>query len=97
MASALALARQVEGTPRVTDEDGSSALPPAFSALKPLGARVHPITADEFRERLLHAQKLMVELTPNVSASFSGSGSSGPRQGGDRSTQQLSIGGGRCE
>ena len=25
----------------------------------------------------------MVELTPNVSASFSGSGSSGPRQGGD--------------
>ena len=27
----------------------------------------------------------MVELTPNVSASFSGSGSSGPRQGGDRS------------
>jgi hypothetical protein len=39
----------------------------------------------------------MVELTPNVSASFSGSGSSGPRQGGDRSTQQLSIGGGRRE
>jgi len=28
----------------------------------------------------------MVELTPNVSASFSGSGSSGPRQGVDRST-----------
>src|SRR5262245_10973608 len=39
----------------------------------------------------------MVELTPNVAASFSGSGSSGPRQGGDRSTQQLSIGGGRRE
>jgi hypothetical protein len=39
----------------------------------------------------------MVELTPNVSASFSGSGSSGPRQGGDRSNQQLSIGGGRRE
>src|SRR4029079_17261589 len=39
----------------------------------------------------------MVELTPNVSASFSGSGSSGPRQGGDRSAQQLSIGGGRRE
>ena len=39
----------------------------------------------------------MVELTPNVSASFSGSGSSGPRQGGDRSSQQLSIGGGRRE
>ena len=39
----------------------------------------------------------MVELTPNVSASFSGSGSSGPRHGGDRSPQQLSIGGGRSE
>ena len=39
----------------------------------------------------------MVELTPNVSASFSGHGSSGPRQGGDRSNQQLSIGGGRRE
>jgi len=41
----------------------------------------------------------MVELTPNVSASFAGSsvGSSGPRQGGDRSAQQLSIGGGRRE
>jgi hypothetical protein len=39
----------------------------------------------------------MVELTPNVAASFSGSGSSGPRQSGDRSTQQLSIGGGRRE
>jgi hypothetical protein len=39
----------------------------------------------------------MVELTPNVSASFSGCGSSGPRQGGDRSTQQMSIGGGRRE
>jgi hypothetical protein len=39
----------------------------------------------------------MVELTPNVSASFQGSGSSGPRQGGDRSTQQISIGGGRRE
>ena len=41
----------------------------------------------------------MVELTPNVSASFTtGSvGSSGPRQGGDRSTQQISISGGRRE
>ena len=41
----------------------------------------------------------MVELTPNVSASFAGSsvGSSGPRQGGDRSAQQISISGGRRE
>ena len=39
----------------------------------------------------------MVELTPNVSASFADAGASSPRQGGDRSTQQLSIGGGRRE
>src|SRR5437879_7583795 len=76
MASALALARQVEGTPRVTDEDGSSALPPAFSALKPLGARVHPITPDEFPERLLRAQKLMAELAPKYDALFVAPGTS---------------------
>src|SRR5713226_10291858 len=56
--SALALARRAEAMPRAMNEDDSSALPPAFSALKPLGARVHPVTADELRERLLHAQKL---------------------------------------
>jgi hypothetical protein len=41
----------------------------------------------------------MVELTPNVSASFTTNsvGSSGPRQGGDRSQQQISISGGRRE
>jgi hypothetical protein len=38
----------------------------------------------------------MVELTPNVSASFSGSGSS-VRDRADRSGEQLSIGGGRRE
>lgn len=30
-----------------------------FSALTPLGDRVQPISADEFHERVLHAQKLM--------------------------------------
>ncbi len=45
-------------------------------ALKPLGARVHPITPDEFRERLLHAQKLMVELRPKYDALFIAPGTS---------------------
>ena len=36
-------------------------LPPAFSAVKPLGDRVRPITPDEFRTRLAHAQQLMSE------------------------------------
>ena len=36
-------------------------LPEAFSGLKPLGARVRPVVAAEFQERLAHAQKLMAE------------------------------------
>jgi hypothetical protein len=39
----------------------------------------------------------MVALTPNVSASFANPGASAPRQGGNRSEQQLSISGGRRE
>lgn len=44
-------------------EDNLS-LPPAFSALKPLGARIHPITQDEFRQRIEHAQRLMADAPP---------------------------------
>jgi Xaa-Pro dipeptidase len=49
---------------------GTDTLPPAFSGLKPLGSRVHPITAVELHERLKHAQKLMVELAPKFDALF---------------------------
>src|SRR5260370_17293207 len=59
-ASAWALAPRASGTP----EDAPTKLPPAFSSLKPLGSRVHPITAEEFRERLLHPQKLMTGPQP---------------------------------
>src|SRR5258706_5805581 len=71
-ASALAL------TPAVgaADSDGSGGLPQAFSGLKPLGGRVHPITADEFHRRLLHAQKLMTELEPKYDALFVAPGTS---------------------
>jgi Xaa-Pro dipeptidase len=47
-----------------------------FSALKPLGDRVHPITADEFRGRLEHAQQLMSKLTPGFDALFFAPGTS---------------------
>src|SRR5229473_3147652 len=59
-ASALVLA------PRTTamSDDAGGPLPAAFSALKPLGSRVHPITADEFHQRMVHAQKLMSGLAP---------------------------------
>jgi len=79
-ALALALARPVDALagaiPSTMAEDDSSALPTAFAALKPLGARVHPITADEFRERLLRAQKLMAELAPKYDALFVAPGTS---------------------
>src|SRR5215472_9601594 len=51
-------------------------LPDAFSNLKPLGTRVHPITADEYRERLQHAQKLMSEQKPQFDALFVAPGTS---------------------
>jgi Xaa-Pro dipeptidase len=34
-------------------------LPPLFSLLKPLGARIRPLTPAEFAERIQHAQQLM--------------------------------------
>src|SRR6266700_1759526 len=56
-----------------TDADS---LPEAFSNLKPLGSRVHPITAEEYRGRLEHAQKLMTELEPKYDALFVAPGTS---------------------
>jgi Xaa-Pro dipeptidase len=53
-----------------------SSLPPSFSTLKPLGDRMHPITADEFHTRLLHAQELMSQLDPKFDALFVGPGTS---------------------
>jgi len=57
-------------------EDGTAALPEAFSGLKPLGSRVHPITAEEYRTRLQHAQKLMTERAPKYDALFVAPGTS---------------------
>ena len=50
--------------------------PPAFSTLKPFGNRVHPITADEFHARLLHAQSLMSQSNPAFDALLVGPGTS---------------------
>jgi Xaa-Pro dipeptidase len=51
-------------------------LPSAFSGLKPLGSRVHPILAEEFRSRMVHAQKLMSEAQPKIDALFVAPGTS---------------------
>jgi Xaa-Pro dipeptidase len=47
-----------------------------FAQLRPLGDRVHPITADEFHARLLRAQELMAQLNPKFEALLMGPGSS---------------------
>ena len=65
-ATALALTPRTLSKP----EDAPDSLPAAFSTLKPLGPRVHPITAEEYRQRRLHAQKLMTELAPKFDALF---------------------------
>ncbi|MGB7438149.1 MAG: Xaa-Pro peptidase family protein [Candidatus Acidiferrum sp.] len=51
-----------------------SPLPPSFSALKPLGDRVVPVTPDEFHARLLHAQEVMSQLNPKFDAILVGPG-----------------------
>lgn len=73
-AAASALALTPKANPLL--EDAGGGLPPAFSALKPLGARVHPIAPDEFHDRLVRAQKLMSELAPNFDALFFAPGTS---------------------
>src|SRR5260370_35317534 len=48
-------------TAALAPEIPGSSHPAAFSALKPLTDRVHPITPEEFRARIEHAQRLMAE------------------------------------
>jgi len=74
--STLATAAKTTVHSNAAAKTEADALPEAFSALKPLGARVHPITADEYRGRLEHAQKLMAELGPKYDALFVASGTS---------------------
>jgi Xaa-Pro dipeptidase len=76
VASAVALARPDDVFAGARIEEGANALPPAFLGLKPLGSRVHPITAEEFHGRLQHAQKLMAELAPKYDALFVAPGTS---------------------
>jgi Xaa-Pro dipeptidase len=65
-ASALLVAPSVAGVA----QSESSALPPAFASLKPLGSRVRPISAEEFRERIEKAQRIMNEAQPKFEALF---------------------------
>ena len=51
-------------------------LPEAFATLKPLGSRIRPISAEEYRARLQHAQKLMTEPALRYDAFFVAPGTS---------------------
>jgi Xaa-Pro dipeptidase len=62
-------------TPTPAPADPSQ-LPSAFSSLKPLGDRVHPIAPDEFHARLLRAQELMGRLQPAFDTMLIGPGTS---------------------
>src|SRR5579864_5333812 len=74
-AGVLSAAVVASKVPAVGAED-SSLLPPAFSSLKPLGARVHPIQSDEFSQRIEHAQRLMSDAAPKYDALFFAPGTS---------------------
>src|SRR6266478_3928024 len=63
--SSAALAPRIAGV----YSDDSQSPPPAFYALKSLGDRVRPITADEFRQRIEHVQRLMADAPPAPSGS----------------------------
>ena len=74
--SAAASALTLTPALRAADMDGAGGLPKAFGGLKPLGGRVRPVTADEFHERLVRAQKMMSELEPKYDALFFAPGTS---------------------
>src|SRR5467141_2526886 len=65
--SGFALARKLRLSPEGPID--VEPLPAPFSALKPLGDRVRPITPDEFRQRIEHAQRLMADAPPAPSGS----------------------------
>ena len=76
MGAAAASAVALTPAARVAEASEPGALPQALAGLKPLGERVHPITADEFHERMLRAQKLMAESSPKYDALFVAPGTS---------------------
>lgn len=83
--AAFATGQAPEQAPGQIPEQINVPLPPAFASLKPLGALVHLITADEFSARLVHAQEMlaaprppeaMSTPQPNLDALFLGPGTS---------------------
>ena len=57
------------------EPQGARPLPKAFDGMKPLGDRIHPITAEEFAARREHARELMSSANPGFDAMYVTSGS----------------------
>jgi Xaa-Pro dipeptidase len=60
----------------LAQEKPDRSLPPDFAALKPLGARVKPITSEEHRARTARAQQLLAQQKPTMDALFIAPGTS---------------------
>ena len=58
------------------EKTADSSLPAAFGRLKPLGARVKPVTSEEYRARIERAQQLLAEQNPKLDALFLAPGTS---------------------
>jgi Xaa-Pro dipeptidase len=63
-------------TTALAQAKAEGSLPPAFAQLKPLGARVKPITSEEYRARIDRAQQLLAEQDPKLDALFLAPGTS---------------------
>src|SRR5581483_4386705 len=69
-AGALAGAATLASPAKLAAEPQESALPSAFSGLKPLGSRIRPIATEEYLARHARAQKLMAEAGAKFDAIF---------------------------
>jgi len=71
------LASSVEaGQGRGQNRQGSTRRSPLFDKLQPLGDRAKPITIEEMKERLAHAQQLMRDSNPKFDALYIAPGTS---------------------
>ena len=74
--SAGAVAALAPAAALTQEKPTDSSLPGAFAQLKPLGARVKPITPEEYRARIERAQRLLAEQNPKLDALFLAPGTS---------------------
>jgi Xaa-Pro dipeptidase len=74
--SAGAVAALAPAAALAQEKTADNSLPSAFAQLKPLGARVKPITSEEYRARIERVQRLLGEQNPKLDALFLAPGTS---------------------